>query len=59
MKKIVSVLFFSLFLISSLSAEYIPGKQIVTDEDFVTTTSFVMHPSWDLDNDGINDCEKE
>ena len=59
MKKIVLIFILNVLLVSGLKAEYIPGNQVTTSEDIVTTTSIVMHPSWDLNKDGVNDCEKE
>jgi hypothetical protein len=55
-----------------VGAEYIEGQEnqvrpggIMTTSLEINTTSIdvetiaKMHPSWDMDNDGINDCEKD
>lgn len=62
MKKIISMIILSLFFVS-VNAEYNPDKEYNSDwvnTKMITTTSIkTMHPSWDLNFDGINDCESD
>ncbi len=62
MKKVFFAVFLSVFLLGAVSGEYNPDKSVSSDwpSTKMTTTSSEspsMHPSWDLDFDGINDCE--
>lgn len=69
MKKILSVFILTIFLFAWVQAEYNPDKVVSDDEPStrMVTTSFIdysdtsktMHQSWDLDFDGMNDCEND
>lgn len=67
MKKTIATIILSAMFILSVWAEYNPDKEVNNDEPStrsITTTSIdytdttkSMHQSWDLDFDGLNDCE--
>ena len=62
MKKVFFAVFLSVFMLGAVSGEYNPNKPVNSDwpSTKMTTTSsesLSIHPSWDLDFDGINDCE--
>ena len=66
MKKLFTIIMLAFIVISHVGAEYIEGQENEVKPGWIMTTSLEientsaskMHPSWDIDNDGINDCEK-
>lgn len=66
MKKLFITIMLAFIAISHVGAEYIEGQEneikpgwiMTTSLEIETTSASKIHPSWDLDNDGINDCEK-
>lgn len=72
MKKLFAVIMLTFTVFTHVGAEYIegqenqvrPGRIMTTSLEINTTsidveTTATMHPSWDADEDGINDCEKD
>ncbi len=69
MKKIFAVVILAIMSLTNVWAEYkldgsennihTDGMVKTTSIEFKTTADMKMHPSWDKDEDGINDCEKE
>lgn len=69
MKKLFAAVILTIISLSSVWAEYkldgsennvhTDGMVKTTSIEFTTTADVKMHPSWDKDEDGINDCEKD